>query len=138
MGSLTLLLSAPAPLPNNASCFASTCVSLDNSYPSIRQEPTLRPWTGSPFLQQIYPWRLRGVWALLTPRFQISDLLDRERAMSVASAIRFVALCQSGARKPTHRCNLTPPSGTRIPRIGRAGVEQQSHPTGAQPVVWKI
>ena len=135
MGSLTLLLSAQAPLPNKVSCFASTCVSLDNSYPSVRQEPTLRPWKGFPFLQQICPWRLRRISALLTPWFQISDLLDRERAMSVASAIGFVAFCQSGTRKPTHRCNLTPPAGTGIPRTGHAGVEQQSHPTGAQPVV---
>ena len=135
MGSLTLLLSAQAPLPNKVSCFASTCVSLDNSYPSVSQEPTLRPWEGSPFLQQICPWRLRRISALLTPWFQVSDLLDLERATSAALAIRSVASCQSGTRKPTHRCNLTPPAGTRIPRTGRARVEQQSHPTGAQPVV---
>lgn len=28
------------------------CVSLDNSFPGIRQEPTLRPWKAFPFLQQ--------------------------------------------------------------------------------------
>ena len=39
------------PLPNKISCFVSTCVSLDNSFTSVRQEPTFRPWKGSPFLQ---------------------------------------------------------------------------------------
>ena len=41
----------PAPLPNTVSCFVSLCVSLDNSFLSERQERTLRPWKGSPFLQ---------------------------------------------------------------------------------------
>ena len=50
--SLTLLLSARVPLPNKISCYVSTCVSLDNSFPSARQEPSFRPWKGSPFLQQ--------------------------------------------------------------------------------------
>ena len=40
-------------LPNEIFCFVSTCVSLDNSFPSVRQEPTLRPWKGSLFLQQL-------------------------------------------------------------------------------------
>ena len=44
------------PLPNKISCFVSTCVSLDNSFPSVRQEPSFGPWKGSPFLQQ--HWRL--------------------------------------------------------------------------------
>ena len=56
LGSLTLLLSAQGPLPNKISCFVSTCVSLDNSFPSVRQEPSFGPWKGSPFLQQ--HWRL--------------------------------------------------------------------------------
>ena len=41
-----------APLPNKASCFVSTCVSLDSSFLSVWQGPTLGPWKGSPFLQQ--------------------------------------------------------------------------------------
>ena len=41
MGSLTLLLSAQAPLPNKVSCFASTCVSLDNSYLSVRHSQAM-------------------------------------------------------------------------------------------------
>ena len=48
--SLTLLLSTRVPFPNKISCFASTCVSLDNSFPSVRQEPSFGPWKGSPFL----------------------------------------------------------------------------------------
>ena len=40
------------PFPNKISCFVSTCVSLDNSFPSVRQEPSFGPWKGSPFLQQ--------------------------------------------------------------------------------------
>ena len=32
--------------------FVSTCVSSDNSFPSVRQEPSFGPWKGSLFLQQ--------------------------------------------------------------------------------------
>ena len=32
----------------------SACVSSDNSFPSVRQEPSFRPWKGFPFLQQAY------------------------------------------------------------------------------------
>ena len=49
-----LLLAAWAPLPNKISCFVSTCVSLDNLSPCVRQELILGPWKGSPFLQQLY------------------------------------------------------------------------------------
>ena len=42
-------------LPNKVFCFVSTCVSSDNSFPSVREEPTLRPWKGSLFLQQMLP-----------------------------------------------------------------------------------
>ena len=50
---LTLLLRTRVPFPNKISCFVSTCVSLDNSFPSVRQEPSVGPWKGSPFLQQM-------------------------------------------------------------------------------------
>ena len=50
--SFTPLLSAQAPLHNKVSCFVSIHVFLDNSLPSVKQEPILRPWKGSPFLQQ--------------------------------------------------------------------------------------
>ena len=39
LGSLTLLLSSGMPLPNKVSCFVSTCVYSDSTFPSIRQEP---------------------------------------------------------------------------------------------------
>ena len=51
LGSLPLLLSAWVPLPDKVTCFVSTRVSSDNSFLSVRQEPTLGPWKGSPFLQ---------------------------------------------------------------------------------------
>ena len=53
LGSLTLLLSIRVPFPNKISCFVSTCISSDNSFPSVRQEPSFRPWKGSTFLQQM-------------------------------------------------------------------------------------
>ena len=54
LGSLTFLLSAQAPFPNKVSCFVSMYISLDNSLPSVRQEPTFRPWRGSPHFRQHY------------------------------------------------------------------------------------
>ena len=48
-----LLLSTRVPFPNKISCFVSTCVSLNNSFLSVRQEPSFGPWKGSPFLQQM-------------------------------------------------------------------------------------
>ena len=45
--------------------FVSTCVSLDNSFPSVRQEPSFRPWKGSPFLQKfgVLSWgKIRIGW----------------------------------------------------------------------------
>ena len=41
------------PFPNKISCFVSTCVSSDNLFPSVRQEPSFGPWKGSLFLQQV-------------------------------------------------------------------------------------
>ena len=52
LGSLPLLLSTQASFPNKISCFVSTCVSLDNLFLSVRQEPSFRPWKGFPFLEQ--------------------------------------------------------------------------------------
>ena len=40
------------PFPNKIAFFVSTCVSSDNSFPSVRQEPSFRPWKQSLFLQQ--------------------------------------------------------------------------------------
>ena len=52
LGPLTLLLSAQVPLPYNVSCFVSLCVSLDNSFQGVRQEPPYKARKGSPFLQR--------------------------------------------------------------------------------------
>ena len=52
LGPLTCLLSTQAPLPSKGFCFVSKCVSLGNSFPTVRQEPTLGPWKECPFLQQ--------------------------------------------------------------------------------------
>ena len=43
--------SALGPLPHKVFCFVRTCVTLGNSFLSVRQEPILGPWKGSPFLQ---------------------------------------------------------------------------------------
>ena len=51
LGSLTLLLSARVPLSNKLSCFVR--VSLDNSFLSVRREPTFGPLKEFPFLQQM-------------------------------------------------------------------------------------
>ena len=53
LGSLTLLLSTRVPFPNKISCFVSICVSSDNSFLRVRQEPNFGPWKGSSFLQQL-------------------------------------------------------------------------------------
>ena len=55
LGSLTLLLSTRVPFPNKISCFVSRCVSLDNSFPSVRQEPSFWPWKRPPSCNK---WRL--------------------------------------------------------------------------------
>ena len=54
LASPTLLLSTWVPVPNKISSFVSRCVSLDNSFPSVRQEPSFRPWKGFPFLQHYF------------------------------------------------------------------------------------
>ena len=48
LGSLTLLLSTQVPFPNKISCFVSACVSSDNSFPSVRQEPSFGLGMGPP------------------------------------------------------------------------------------------
>ena len=53
LGFLTLLLSTRGPFPNKISCFVSTYVSSDNSFPSVRQELSFGPWKGSLFQQQM-------------------------------------------------------------------------------------
>ena len=43
----------PGALSTIISCFFSTCVSPDNSFPSVKQEPSFGPWKGSAVLQQM-------------------------------------------------------------------------------------
>ena len=43
LGFLTLLLSTWVPFPIEISYFVSTCVSSDNSFPSVKQEPSFGP-----------------------------------------------------------------------------------------------
>ena len=43
LGALSLQFSTQVPLGNKVSCFISMCVSLDNLFPIVRQEPPLRP-----------------------------------------------------------------------------------------------
>ena len=52
LGSLTLLLFTWVPFPNKISHFVSRWVSSDNSFLSVRKEPSFRPWKGFPFLKQ--------------------------------------------------------------------------------------
>ena len=59
LGSLTLLLSARVPFPNKIACLVITCVSSDNSFPRVRQEPSFGPWKGSSFLQLCNPKHAR-------------------------------------------------------------------------------
>ena len=66
LGSPTLLLSPWAPLPNKVTRFVSLCVSLDNSFPSVRQEPTLGTWNSSPF---------RWIATLVGTFFAAADIL---------------------------------------------------------------
>ena len=54
------------PFPIKSYCFVNTCVSSDNSFPSVRQEPTLGPWKGSPFLQQLHPINLAFAYDAMT------------------------------------------------------------------------
>ena len=53
------------PFPNKISCFVSPCVSSDNSFLSVRQKPSFRPWKESPFLQQFLNFSsIRITWRM--------------------------------------------------------------------------
>ena len=63
------------PFPYKISCFVSTCVSSENSFPCVRQQPSFGPWKGSPLLQQN--------WSLLHCRwilYQLSYHGSQQRA----------------------------------------------------------
>ena len=63
-----------AHFPNKISSFVSTCVSLDNSFLSVRQEPTFRPQKGSPFLQQHQNLKASILWSSAFFMVQLSHL----------------------------------------------------------------
>ena len=88
LGSLSLLLSAQAPLPNKVSCFVSTCISSGNLFPRVRQEPILGPWKGSSFLPQYCLWnKICILW-------QEKKNLDIEHFLySLASSLPFTVHC---------------------------------------------
>ena len=52
LDSLTYCSPPGCPFPIK-SLALSACVSSDNSFPSVRKEPSFGPWKGSPFLQQM-------------------------------------------------------------------------------------
>ena len=89
LGSLKVLLSTQVPFLNKVSWFVSICVSSDNSFSSVRQQPSFRPWKGSPFLQQVHASTPKPGWApLLTTA-------------------------------PSHPCHLSPHSSTSSPEEGQ-------------------
>ena len=66
-GSLTLLLYAWVPFPSKTSCFFSTCVSSDNSFPSVRRDPLSSLGRGPPsWSRWTSNWRMAARLALPT------------------------------------------------------------------------
>ena len=61
-----LQLSAWVPLPNKLSCFVRTRVSSDNTFLSIRKEPSLGPWKWVPFLATVILSVLSLNWLIFT------------------------------------------------------------------------
>ena len=76
------------PFPNKISCFVSTYVSSDNSFPSVRQEPSFGPWKGSLFLQHnktlLY---LAGSNSYPRQKFSLDNLRDKS-VNNVGAAVR--------------------------------------------------
>ena len=87
LGSVTLLLYTRAPLPDKISCFAITCVFLNNSFPSVRQEPTFGPWKVSPFLQYLY-CENKKKWSCMDVRVGLWRKLSTEKLMLLKCAVR--------------------------------------------------
>ena len=84
LGSLTLLLSTQAPFPNKISCFVSTCVSSDNSFPSVRQEPSLGPWKGPPsYNSRIYNLHV-NIHYIYWPMYIFSESTNKPQWIRVA------------------------------------------------------
>ena len=121
LGPLTLLLSAQVPLPHKVSYSVSSCVSSDTSFPSVRQEPTFRPWKRAPFLQQLHPQasslHLRGAKAerkgvrkqLCAPAS--SDLLSCAFSLSILPSLALQERCISQTLPAPFMVCLTPTLG---------------------------
>ena len=86
LGSLTLLFYAQAPLPKKVSWFVSSCVSLDNSFLSVRQEPTLRPWKGSLFIVTLAKAPFLNAFRQLRARYKVLPGLTRSPLPSAPHA----------------------------------------------------
>ena len=81
------------------SCFVSSWVSSDNSFPSVRQGPALQLQKGSPFLQQ-FESQPHGF------KFQPEEHGFRWRLIKANASDIAVKLCKA----PAFPCHLDPPS----------------------------
>lgn len=63
----------PLPLLNEVFCFGCPCVSLGNSFLSVRQEFTLRSWKRSPFLQQRWTIQISSVPCMTSEQTDTSN-----------------------------------------------------------------
>ena len=101
LGSLTPLLSAWALLPNKVSCFVSSCVSSEISFLSVRQEPTLGPWKGSPFPQHFKRYMGTASGHLVISRVGVVARAPRRTNLFDAQ--------RTFPSRPCHFCLFLPP-----------------------------
>ena len=95
------------PFPNKISYFVSTCVSSDNSFPSVRQEPSFRPWKGFAFLQQMA--------TLVGLLFAETDILTTRGTQGPAC----LPTDQTQRPKLGPFCPWSPPDVDKVPRPGK-------------------
>ena len=163
LGPLTLLLSARVPLPHKVSYSVSSCVSSDTSFPSVRQEPTFRPWKRAPFLQQLHPQasslHLRGAKAerkgvrkqLCAPAS--SDLLSCAFSLSILPSLALQERCISqtlpapfmSALHPLWASlvaqtvkNLPVMQETRVQSLGQEDPPEKGRATHSSIIAWRI
>ena len=74
------------PLPNKVSCFVSTSVFSANSFLSVRQEPTLRPWKGSLFFVTLAKAPFLNSFRQLRARYKVLPGLTRSPLPSAPHA----------------------------------------------------
>ena len=106
----------PGTPSNKVSYFVSTCVSLDSSFLSVRQEPTLRPRKGSPFLQHndstIPP---NGDWF----SDELKPGLAKDLGRSVCWGISLPTLHQGWIKKPLLTTSKTSLGMEPSPRMAK-------------------